>query len=370
MLAKTVDKRGTDWDSRLLYVLFAYRACEQTSTQESPFFLLYGRDRQLPTPVALSPKRTRELVNLREYGVKLHSETWELARLNITRAQKRQKSAYDRSAKESLFRSGERVFLFKPVEQTGAKRKMGTTFPWPIQTGIEVGPNTAKICPVDKPGSEPILVSLSRLRRCPEEVKDQFWPPGPGRALRRIAPASRRSAHRATDQPRDSECEGTTGGGRNAGTGHRPLRHSVGETEISSDDSKTHEVPAAHADVDTCKDLEGDVTRTTSLPPAGDLGGDLTADNREIMVMPTVDGCPAKSELEELPLKDMGERGDVTLGKLSPSRGREQPSTREVGLGAKKGGKGSGVEESRITELRPDICITEEESLCNLKQVE
>ena len=174
-----------------------------------------------------------------------------------------------------------------------------------------------------------------------------------------MPPASRRPAHRATDQPQDSECEGTTGGGRNAGPGpDRPLHHSVGETKISSDDSptrrgKTHGVPAAPADVD--KDLEGNVARTTSLPPAGDLGGDVTADNREIMVMPTVDGCPAQSELEELPLKDMGERGDATLGEWSHSRGREQPSTREVGLGAKTSGKGSGVEESRITELRPRL---------------
>ena len=61
------------------------------------------------------------------------SEAWEVARLNITRAQKRQKSAYDRSAKESLFRSGERVFLFKPAEQTGVKRKMARPFHRPYR---------------------------------------------------------------------------------------------------------------------------------------------------------------------------------------------------------------------------------------------
>ena len=42
----------------------------------------------------------------------------------------------------------------------------------------EVGTNTDRICPVDIPQSEPILVSLDRLRRCPEEVGDEFWPPG------------------------------------------------------------------------------------------------------------------------------------------------------------------------------------------------
>lgn len=55
MLAKTVQKHGTDWDERLPYVLFAYRASLQESTRESPFFLLYGRDPKLPTEETLTP---------------------------------------------------------------------------------------------------------------------------------------------------------------------------------------------------------------------------------------------------------------------------------------------------------------------------
>ena len=41
MLAKTVE-RGADWDERLPYVLFAYRASEHASTGQSPFMLLMG----------------------------------------------------------------------------------------------------------------------------------------------------------------------------------------------------------------------------------------------------------------------------------------------------------------------------------------
>ena len=44
MLAKSVEQGGKDWDRRLPFVLFAYRASQQQSTLESPFFLLYGRD--------------------------------------------------------------------------------------------------------------------------------------------------------------------------------------------------------------------------------------------------------------------------------------------------------------------------------------
>ena len=41
---------------------------------------------------------------------------------------------------------------------------------------LEVDVNTAKTRPVDKPESDHILVSLDRLRRCPEEIGDSFWP--------------------------------------------------------------------------------------------------------------------------------------------------------------------------------------------------
>jgi len=40
-----------------------------------------------------------------------------------------------------------------------------------------VGANTAKIRRVDRPEEEPILVAIDRLRRCPEELGNDFWPP-------------------------------------------------------------------------------------------------------------------------------------------------------------------------------------------------
>ena len=69
MLAKTVERGGRDWDKHIPYVLFAYRASQQESTQESPFFLLYGRDPRLPTDMALCSAKNREKMNLKEYGI-------------------------------------------------------------------------------------------------------------------------------------------------------------------------------------------------------------------------------------------------------------------------------------------------------------
>ena len=179
MLAKTVQSGGRDWDHQLPYVLFAYRASLQESTQESPFFLLYGRDPRLPTENVLSPSKTRALTNLKEYGTDLAvkmSNAWDLARKSIGKAQKRQKTCYDKRAREPNFVVGERVFLLKPSETTGATRKFARPFRGPYRI-VDIEPNNASIRRVDRPQDEPILVALQRLRRCPEEVPDEYWPP-------------------------------------------------------------------------------------------------------------------------------------------------------------------------------------------------
>ena len=56
MLAKTT-KAGVEWDERIPYVLFAYRASVQASTGETPFFLLYVRDPPLATELVLPSVR-------------------------------------------------------------------------------------------------------------------------------------------------------------------------------------------------------------------------------------------------------------------------------------------------------------------------
>ena len=55
------------------------------------------------------------------------------------------------------------MFLFESVEQTAARRKFTRPFHGPYRL-VEVDVNTAKICPVDQPESEQILVSLDHLK--------------------------------------------------------------------------------------------------------------------------------------------------------------------------------------------------------------
>ena len=54
MLTKLVSKGGSDWDTLLGPVLFAYRTTPHTSSGESPFYLVYGRDARIPSSVSFS----------------------------------------------------------------------------------------------------------------------------------------------------------------------------------------------------------------------------------------------------------------------------------------------------------------------------
>ena len=100
-------------------------------------------------PSVLSPAKTRTTVDLREYGIELHDKM-STARQALKWAQKRQEDHYDRSTTTLLFREGERVFLYKPMEKTGEARKLARAFHGPYRVR-EMGDNTASIVWVDRP---------------------------------------------------------------------------------------------------------------------------------------------------------------------------------------------------------------------------
>ena len=56
-------------------MVFAYRVALHESTQESPFFLLYGRDARTPTETALTQCRTPYQVDISDYKSEMTEST-------------------------------------------------------------------------------------------------------------------------------------------------------------------------------------------------------------------------------------------------------------------------------------------------------
>ena len=112
MLAKSVSTGTSDWDEKLPYVLFSYRASLQFSTGESPFFLLYCRDPQLPTETILLPPVDLQTVEVDDYKsamVREMGSAWNQARQAVEKAQRQQKRQYDKSANDFKFSIGDMV---------------------------------------------------------------------------------------------------------------------------------------------------------------------------------------------------------------------------------------------------------------------
>ena len=177
MLSKCAKKNGKDWDKQLPYVLFAYRASVQASTKESPFYLLYGRDPRLPSECALTVPTTPYMIDLQDYRSELTtslSDAWLTAKEHIAHAQDKQKQQYDKKAKESPVKVGDRVMVHMPGTVKGKAWKLVRPFHGPYRV-VSVTPTNAEVRLVDQPEADSIFVSLSRVRPCYSEMADVSW---------------------------------------------------------------------------------------------------------------------------------------------------------------------------------------------------
>ena len=121
MLRRTAWDEGKDWDKWVPYLLFAYREAPQSSTGFSPFELVYGRQIRRPLDIFKetweTSKKSKE--SIISYVLSMQeklSEMSELARENLTKAQKRQKRWYDENARERRFEPGDQVLVLLPTE--------------------------------------------------------------------------------------------------------------------------------------------------------------------------------------------------------------------------------------------------------------
>lgn len=202
MLAKSVTKYGRDWDSHLPYLLFAYRVAVQESTQASPFYLLYGREARVPTESALNQPRTPYQVEFPDYCSELvaHlSDAWDLAHRNIARAQKKQKTQYDKKATQPKLKVGDRVMVHFPSQVTGKAWKLARPFFGPY-TVLSLTPTNAEVQLLNSPNDPSIFVSLERVRRCYDEMTEKVWTGHQARTKKTSRPTANRKDPKPVEQ--------------------------------------------------------------------------------------------------------------------------------------------------------------------------
>ena len=144
---------------------------------ESPFYLLYGqpgREPRLPTDeVLITPVDCRN-IDLRDYKEDMthrFSTAWQLAQVEISKAQGQQKKFHDEGAKQPILQVEDRVFVYNPSKKQGKAYKLARPFMSPCCI-LKLYNNGADLRLIAKPAAVSIRVSFNRIRMCPKEMAD------------------------------------------------------------------------------------------------------------------------------------------------------------------------------------------------------
>uniref|UniRef100_A0A8C7WVX5 Integrase catalytic domain-containing protein n=1 Tax=Oryzias sinensis TaxID=183150 RepID=A0A8C7WVX5_9TELE len=120
-LAKMLLSHGGEWDDHLKSVAFAYNTSKHSSTRFTPFYLMHGREAQIPAEVlipsgvggigsaATLPLYVSSLVGRLEIA-------FSAARVNEAEAQEKQKLYHDENSHHKGFTEGALVWLNNPTE--------------------------------------------------------------------------------------------------------------------------------------------------------------------------------------------------------------------------------------------------------------
>ena len=179
MLAKMMTKKGRDWDVLLGPVLLAYRATPHTSTGMSPFYLLYGRNPQLPSDLDFRLPVKRYPTIETEYGKELRQARG-IAKQNIEKKLKDQKKFYDQKSKNVKLHVGNLVML-----KTAPRFRLNRSYKGLFRIKSLTSTN-AIIQLNDDPKGEELNVSRQRLSLCKAEMSNATpWAGHSGRLRKR-----------------------------------------------------------------------------------------------------------------------------------------------------------------------------------------
>ena len=142
MISLYVSEFQTNWDEILKAVIFGYHTSRHSSTQETPFALLYGRRAGLPNDISLwndsklSPSNSE---NAQKIIQNIHIGQ-QIAKENNTRAQQKNKLRYDKKTTPVQFKVGDKVLLRDTRKRPGLNRKFLPNFKGPYTIAKQLTP--------------------------------------------------------------------------------------------------------------------------------------------------------------------------------------------------------------------------------------
>ena len=135
MLAMSLEDQ-TEWDTKLPYVMMAYRSSVHESTGYSPNMLMLGREVEMPIDVLIGRPKDEAEVDVAEYVMQLQKDfeqAHQSARHNNRKATLRQKKNYDHRTQSKTFQQGDAVWLYDASRKKGVCPKFQCPWKGPFQ---------------------------------------------------------------------------------------------------------------------------------------------------------------------------------------------------------------------------------------------
>lgn len=121
MLGTLHPEQKKDWKKHIGPIVHCYNCMKQSSTGQTPFYLMYGREPPLPIDLAFKTNPYEDKQTMTHYIEKLKERletSYNLAQQNVKQSQERQKDFYDRKVRGATLKTGDRI-LVKIVSFTG-----------------------------------------------------------------------------------------------------------------------------------------------------------------------------------------------------------------------------------------------------------
>ncbi|XP_011859870.1 PREDICTED: uncharacterized protein LOC105557283 [Vollenhovia emeryi] len=114
----------TDWDEWLPYVMFTYNTTPHTVTGLTPFELIYGHQAILPSALNQPPKFTYTYDDYAQELKERIRAANQIAKANSKEEKEKSKKYYDKKAKETSFKVGDKVLLLDETLRRGRSKKL------------------------------------------------------------------------------------------------------------------------------------------------------------------------------------------------------------------------------------------------------
>ena len=136
MLKARVDNDPRGWDERLDYCMMAFRSSVHSSTEHTPFELMFGREMRIPLDVMMGSGPMNNESSYSEFVTDLQGgleAAYRDVRQNLKVAQRRQKDAYDKGVRHMVFEAGDLVLRYDPQLKPGEANKFHRQWEGPYE---------------------------------------------------------------------------------------------------------------------------------------------------------------------------------------------------------------------------------------------